>query len=226
MKKGDFIWVLALVGIIAFLVTPSTHEIFIQFTTQHPYYAGFVKFSILATMGELLGLRIVVGNWSVPSGLIYRTIVWGFIGMSLVLMFECFASGTKAAMDKGLLPGNRSPYVLAFFISFIMNAVFSPTFMSVHRICDTYLDLKFENADVKSRVTFKQVLNKINWTDFISFVLCRTVPFFWIPAHTIVFLLPSEYRVLMAAFLGIALGGILGFAKKRASSVDSATKAA
>jgi hypothetical protein len=42
----------------------------------------------------------------------------------------------------------------------------------------------------------------------------KTIPIFWIPAHTITFLLPSEYRVLSAAFLSIALGTILAFAKK------------
>ena len=50
---------------------------------------------------------------------------------------------------------------------------------------------------------------------FVSFVLMKTIPIFWIPAHTITFLLPSEYRVLSAAFLSIALGAILAFAKKK-----------
>jgi len=43
----------------------------------------------------------------------------------------------------------------------------------------------------------------------------KTIPMFWIPAHTITFLLPSEFRVLAAAFLSIALGAILAFAKKK-----------
>jgi hypothetical protein len=43
----------------------------------------------------------------------------------------------------------------------------------------------------------------------------KTIPLFWIPAHTITFSLPPEYRVLMASFLSIALGGILAFAKRR-----------
>ncbi|MCX7905011.1 MAG: Mpv17/PMP22 family protein, partial [Caloramator sp.] len=50
---------------------------------------------------------------------------------------------------------------------------------------------------------------------FISFVVLKTIPFFWIPAHTITFLLPSEYRVLMASFLSIALGAILSLAKRK-----------
>ena len=59
------------------------------------------------------------------------------------------------------------------------------------------------------------MVKRINWDDFISFVLVKTIPIFWIPAHTITFLLPPEHRVLSAAFLSTALGGILAFAKKK-----------
>jgi hypothetical protein len=47
----------------------------------------------------------------------------------------------------------------------------------------------------------------------------KTIPFFWIPAHTLTFLLPSEYRVLAAAMLSIALGLILTITKKKPSEV-------
>lgn len=217
MKKGDFIWLLVFTGVIAFLVNPTTHELFIKFTMAHTYYAGFVKFLVLATMGEFLGIRIASGRWLSPPGIIWRAMIWGIIGMGIALMFECYANGTKAAMEKGLLPGNGSPYALAFFISLLINSTFAPVFMAAHRISDTFLDLKYDNRCVNRIVTFKQVLEKINWIDFISFVVCRTIPFFWIPAHTVTFLLPPEYRVLMAAFLGIALGGILAFAKKKSA---------
>jgi hypothetical protein len=45
-----------------------------------------------------------------------------------------------------------------------------------------------------------------------GFVFKKTIPFFWIPAHTITFLLPPELRVLFAAALGIVLGVILALA--------------
>jgi hypothetical protein len=61
----------------------------------------------------------------------------------------------------------------------------------------------------------RAVVDKIDFYGFISFVVLKTIPIFWIPAHTVTFLLPPEYRVLMAAFLSIALGGILAFAKRK-----------
>jgi len=50
-----------------------------------------------------------------------------------------------------------------------------------------------------------------------NFIFKRTIPFFWIPAHTITFLLPPEFRVLFAALLGIALGLILAIGGQKAT---------
>jgi hypothetical protein len=76
--------------------------------------------------------------------------------------------------------------------------------------------LKYENK--KGKVTLSEVIKRIDWDGFVSFVIMKTIPIFWIPAHTITFLLPPEYRVLSAAFLSIALGAILAFAKKNMTS--------
>jgi uncharacterized membrane protein YraQ (UPF0718 family) len=42
---------------------------------------------------------------------------------------------------------------------------------------------------------------------------------FWIPVHTLVFLLPAVYRVIAAALLSIALGVILAFANTKKERV-------
>ncbi|KAK2307504.1 hypothetical protein XC47_11170, partial [Clostridioides difficile] len=55
MKKGDFIWSGVLICIIAVLAIPSSREVFMEATGAHPYIGGFLKFAVLATMGDLLG---------------------------------------------------------------------------------------------------------------------------------------------------------------------------
>lgn len=214
MKKGDFLWLLALAVFVLILVLPATHEMFVKLTTNHPYIGGFIKFAILATMGELLAIRIATGQWNAPSGIVYRAAIWGFLGMVIVLIFGLFAMGVKGSLSNGMLPGGESKFAFAFFVSSIMNLTFAPTMMAFHRITDTYIDLKYER---KGKVTINDVVSKIDWNGFVSFVLVKTIPFFWIPAHTITFLLPPEYRVLVAAGLSIALGAILAFAKKKES---------
>jgi len=216
LQKGDFIWLGALGLIVLFLLVPRTHLIFVTMTQSHPYLMGFIKVFILATMGELLALRIVTNRWKSPVGLIYRAVIWGFLGMSFVLIFDIFASGVVSALEKGLLPG-KGQFVFAFFTSAIMNIAFAPVMMAFHRITDTYLDLAHGKLSNLSKIKLVDVVNHIDWQNFISFVILKTVPIFWIPAHTITFLLPAEYRVLLAAFLSIALGAILAFAKRKNS---------
>ncbi|MBN2066656.1 MAG: Mpv17/PMP22 family protein [Candidatus Thermoplasmatota archaeon] len=213
MKKGDVIWTVVLIGIIAFLLYPITHKLFVTFTNNYAYIAGFLKFAILATMGDLLAYRIVTSEWKIRNGFLFRMFIWGFLGAVIVLIFDIFGAGVAAAMETGSLPGVGYTIAFAFFTSTIMNLVFAPTMMGFHRITDTYADLKF--VEGRKNLKLDQVLNEIDWNNFISFIVMKTIPAFWIPAHTITFLLPSEYRVLMAAFLSIALGAILSFAKAR-----------
>lgn len=213
MKKGDILWGLVILAFAGFIAYPPTQAIFNAATGSHPYLMGFVKFGILATMGELLARRIVVGNYEKPSGLLWRAFIWGLLGMVIVAVFSIFANGVGGLVEKGVLPGKGNALVTAFWISALMNTIFAPTMMGAHRYTDTLIDLKYSGKGGK--VTSKDVVDAIDWNGYVSFVLFKTIPLFWIPAHTITFMLPPEYRVLMAAFLSIALGAILAFAKRK-----------
>ncbi|MCA0386015.1 MAG: hypothetical protein LCH34_10495 [Firmicutes bacterium] len=210
MKKGDLLWGAGLTAVIAFMVFPATHEIFESMTMNHPYMMGFIKFGILATMGELMAIRINAGYYKKPVGLVWKSLIWGFIGMLITLMFTIFSGGVLAAQAKGILPFEGNTFAFAFFTSAIMNGVFAPTFMAFHRYTDTYIEL---NAMGKS-ASITDITKEIDWNNFVNFVVLKTIPFFWIPAHTATFMLPAEYRILVAAFLSIALGAILAFAKR------------
>lgn len=216
------IWFLVLACFAFLLIFKPTHEAFMATTKAHPYMMGFIKVSILASMGELLAIMILNGEFGLPKGMVFRTIIWGFIGMIFVIIFDIFAGGVAGSMTKGLLPsiaGNSFGAKLlgAFLISTFMNLFFAPTFMAFHRVTDTFIDLGEGKLDRILKVKLSDVIKKIDWNGFISFVVVKTIPIFWIPAHTVTFLLPSEYRVLMAASLSIALGGILAFAKRKGS---------
>lgn len=214
MNRLDWVWLSVLGAISALLLVPFTHQHFVVLTNAHPYLMGFVKFAVMATMGELLAIRIVSGRWSKPVGMMYKTVLWGVFGMMIVLAFGVFSIGIAGSIKSGLLFGGGGalqPLITAFFISFAMNASFGPAFMAVHRITDTYIDMRAEG----SRPDLAAVLARIDWQGFIHFVVAKTCPYFWIPAHTVTFLLPPEYRVLVAAYLSIALGAILAYARRR-----------
>lgn len=219
--KYDLLWVGILLSICAFLAVDQTRALFNAATTAHPYMMAFVKYAILATMGELLALRIVAGAWKKPVGIIYRVIIWGLLGMVFVAIFKIFNTGVMGAQKAHLLPALESGFSAAFLISFLtsvfMNLFFAPTFMAFHRVTDTYIDLGEGKLGKIFKVKLKDVVAKIDWNSFISFVIVKTIPIFWIPAHSITFMLPETYRLIYAAFLSIALGGILAFAKKKAT---------
>ncbi len=213
MKKGDLIWGAILVAFVTFVVYPATHVLFVDFTTAHPFISGFIKFGLLATMGEMLVVRLSTKQWKKAPGFIWRVMIWGFLGMVITLIFSVFGSGVESVLKKGLLPGEGITFVSAFFTSLLMNCTFAPTMMAFHRYTDTYLDLKY--GEKVSKPSVSQVVERIDWKGFVNFVIVKTIPFFWIPAHTITFLLPPEYRVLVAAFLSMALGLLLTISKRR-----------
>lgn len=219
IKKHDVIWASVLLVIVSFLLIPRGYEIFANLSQSHVYLMAFCKFALLATMGELLAARILKGYWSRPTGLMWRVIVWGILGILIALVFHLYAVGVSSALSTGLLPAPESngwEYQLVYgaSTSILMNCLFAPTFMAFHRITDTWIDMG--NGTVKGMMRVKQsdLLERIDWNGFISFVVLKTIPFFWIPAHTITFMLPPEHRVLAAAFLSIALGAILAIGKK------------
>lgn len=211
MKKGDYIWGLALLAWIVMLAVPLSREAFMAFTGAHPYAGGFIKFIILATMGDLLGIRLIRGNYFIPNGVVLKAVVWGVIGMMSTLMFTLYMGGASTAQNAGLLPFAGTAVAQAFFGSAVMNLTFGPMMMFFHRIMDLWIDSSYEK---NGKTTLSKLVDKIDWHSLVEFSWAKTCLFFWIPAHTIVFMLPPQYRVLVSAFLSIALGLLLAFAKK------------
>jgi hypothetical protein len=141
--------------------------------------------------------------------------------MVFVVVFRVFNLGVIGAQKAHILPALESGFGAAFLVSFLtsalMNLLFAPTFMAFHRVTDTYIDLGEGKLSKIFKIKLNSVVSKIDWNGFVGFVVVKTIPIFWIPAHSITFMLPENYRLLYAAFLSIALGGILAFSKKKAS---------
>lgn len=220
MKLKDILWIFVIVVITAFVLMPSTKPIFNELTIKYPYIMGFIKTAILASMGEILVSRIKTGRYFSGKGFMMKAIVWGFLGMIFVLIFKVFSSGVISAQSASLLPSFHNQTFIqtlltAFLISVIMNLFFAPSFMLLHRITDGYIELGSGTLKGIFQVRLKHVIERIDFQSFIHFVILKTIPFFWIPAHTITFILPETYRVLMAAYLSIALGILLTLAKSR-----------
>ena len=205
VKKNDKLISLFVVLLTVILIFIVTRDFFLSFAGDYKLIGGFVKFFFLASIGDFIGLRLKQKYWSIPNNMFIKAIVWGLIGVVIVLMFVIFPTGIIALQSLGILPFEGSVFWTALFTSITMNVIFAPTMMIFHRISDTYLEGK------KSIV---EAIQSVDWSYFFNFVILRTIPLFWIPAHTITFLIPEEYRVIMAAVLGIFLGLLLRVFKK------------
>jgi hypothetical protein len=216
MKIKDVFWVLGIVLFTMIIIIPFSRAIFNQLTENYPYFMGFIKTAYLATMGEMLVTRIKTKKY-LSQGIHLKMIVWGIFGIVFVFIFKIFSSGVIAAIDANLFPSVNDIFLnrlwTAFLTSFTMNLFFAPTFMLLHRITDQYIDRSMGQIRNLKKVKFDDVAKSIDMNNFLGFVVLKTIPLFWIPAHTITFLLPENYRILMAAYLSIALGIILTIAK-------------
>jgi len=236
MKKLDIYFTILFIAIVLpFIPLPIFGEFQHSFLYNPKYWliTSFLKFALLATLGEVIGLKIKTGQYNQPGfGIIPRAIVWGFLGITIKLAFDIFSIGVTGFLEKSCnivgiadamknkdifeaiqngLGGER--LLAAFSISLLMNLIYAPVMMTLHKITDTHIvDNGGTVAGLFKCIKMGDIFKRINWDVQWNFVFKKTIPFFWIPAHTITFLLPSEYRVAFAAILGVALGVILSYA--------------
>lgn len=242
MKKNDFLFIfVALAILLPFIPLPFMADLQKGFIYNSHYWliTSFLKFALLATMGEVIGLRIKTGEFNLKGfGILPRAIVWGFLGITIKLSFDIFANGIPAFLEKSCnisgiadamktkdisdaiangLGGTR--FLAALCISTAMNVIYAPVMMTLHKITDTHIvDNGGTIGGFFKCINVGNILGRINWNVQWNFVFKKTIPFFWIPAHTITFMLPAEYRVAFAALLGIALGVILSIAAIKGKS--------
>lgn len=220
-KKDLLFTVLIILLFLPFFLIPSLYQIYDTLNRDFGWLMSFFKFAILATMGEALGLRIQQGVYNYKGfGLLPRAIVWGFLGIFIYFSFIIFAIGVPFLLEQlGWVWDKYTPFAIqlikAFSISVLLNLIFAPVMMTLHKITDTHI-LQHQGAlrALTTKIDVVEILKNLNWNIHWNLVLKKTIPFFWIPAHTITFLLPTELRILFAAFLGIVLGIILSLANR------------
>lgn len=236
MKKTDWILLACVAAVAALFAFPQTRcaEGFNWATAHHPYIMAFFKFAVLATLGEMLALRIREGVYSKKGfGVLPRMMVWGFLGMCIAMAMVVFKSGVPVFLGTvaDAVSGTqghaaacaavfKAPELtwgklgVAFAVSVLMNTIFAPVMMTFHKCTDIHIT---ENGGtvrgllrpMKMREIFSR---KINWDTQWNVVFKKTIPLFWFSAHTITFILPQNLQVLFAALLGVALGLILALA--------------
>lgn len=209
--------------LLPFFLSDAVYTFYKTFNAEHGMIISFVKFAVLSTLGECIGLRISAGVYNRPGfGILPRALVWGLLGLGMKLAMTVFAGGVpiflqsmgmenaQAVMGE---PLSWTKVFVAFCISVTMNSIFAPVFMTLHKITDTHiLQTGGTLRGFFTPIHMGEIMTNLNWRVQWGFVFKKTIPLFWFPAHTVTFLLPGDSQILCAALLGIVLGVLLAVA--------------
>ncbi|OQY38998.1 MAG: hypothetical protein B6226_02795 [Candidatus Cloacimonetes bacterium 4572_65] len=175
-------------------------ELYMNFVKNYTILSAIIHFAILGTFGEVISKWVINKSMKYPfDGLstIKKMMIWAFLGVCIKYAFKGFAYGfVPALIENGMLPNvDHDSFLFAFFVSAFMNAQFGLLLVMLHRLLDNF------------------AAGRSNWKNIHKSIL--SLVWFWIPAHTVTFLLPVEMRVVVAALWSLVLGLILGFFNRK-----------
>lgn len=183
---------------------------YIEIVKSYPIYTAMVQFAVLGTIGDIISKWIIRKKVFIP----YKPITmllkmgeWALLAVFIKYAFIGFHGFVDSLIEAGYLPG-MTKFSYAFSVSASMNLQFGPFLVIMHRLLDNI------------------VLGENNWKNidkgFYSLL------WFWLPAHTLTFILPKPFQIGLAALWSVALGIILGFYNKNKTEVITGgeTKAA
>jgi len=165
---------------------------YVAWVRAMPIVSAMIQFAILGTFGEIISKWLKTKKFHYPfsfSLTVWKMVVWAILAIGIKYAFKGFVGYVEYLELHDYLP-HLSSFGRAFAISIFMNTSFGLTLMLGHRA----LDHVFEK--------------EINWTNIDK--SCYSLVWFWIPAHTVTFMLPELYRIGLAALWSVVLGIILG----------------
>lgn len=174
---------------------------YLQWVSTYPLFSAAVQFAVLGTLGELLSHWIKRKRLHLPCSplqLAAKMLAWALLGLIIKYGFTGMKGFTQALLDHEMLPAFMADGLgWAFALSCLTNIFFGPQMMLFHRLEDNLILQDWNFAG----------LTRAWWT----------LIWFWIPAHTLTFLLPKGYQIGLAALWSVALGLILGLSSRRPS---------
>ena len=100
MKKQDLLFIAVVAALLLpFFVCEPVYRWYQAFNAGHGMVMSFVKFALLSTLGEMLGMRISAGVYCRKGfGVLPRMLVWGVLGMGINAAMIIFSNGTPVLM--------------------------------------------------------------------------------------------------------------------------------
>lgn len=212
VRKQDLYWLIGYGIFFSLAGYLAAEGLFAEFNEKYPYLAGVIQFVLFATGGELLSTRILYNYWPVDKAMGFKALVWGMGGLVLTVLFSVLPKGVEATMETGLLPFYGSDIAAAVLSSIVLNLFSMPIHAAAMRILGNYSEERFYHGH---RMKAIEAVDSVDWGEFVDFTYFKTIPVFWIPANTIGFLMPENFRVFFAAVLSFVFGMLMTILKLR-----------
>lgn len=178
---------------------------YIELVKAYPILTAMIQFAVLGTLGDLISKWIIKKKIYQPytvSVLILKMGEWALLALFIKYAFIGFHGFVDTLIMNNYLP-ELSPIGYAFAVSLAMNLQFGPFLVIIHRILD--------NAVMKVK----------NWENIDKSLF--SLLWFWLPAHTVTFMLPKPFQIGLAAVWSVVLGLILGFYNRTTVDVKNKT---
>ncbi len=177
-------------------------DLYLSWVREQPLLSAALQFMLLGTLGELLpwwlgakggGRRWMPWKTRLLAG---KLLAWALLGLLIKFGFTMMRGAQEGLVLHGLLPAACGTGLAgAFTLSVLTNLFFGPQMMAFHRLEDNWLQGEKGFAGIEKA-----------WA---------TLAWFWIPAHTLTFLLPKDAQIGLAALWSVVLGVILGLSTRR-----------
>ncbi len=170
---------------------------YVSLVQAHPVLMAMIQFALLGTLGDVISKWIIAKKLFKPFNfktLILKMLEWAFLALLIKYAFVGFKAFVKGLVEASYLP-ELNTYSRAFAISSAMNLQFGPFLVLMHRLLDNL------------------VAGEKNWNNMDKGF--KSLLWFWIPAHTVTFVLPKHYQIGLAALWSVVLGIILGLYNRK-----------
>ena len=158
-------------------------ESYVSWVTENPLFSAAIQFGLLGTLGEIIAFSLRRKRPALPGKpwqIAAKILAWAVLGLLIKYGFTGMKGATRALLDHQLLPSFCTGGLgWAFAVSLLTNLFFGPQMMFFHRLEDNLIAWKWDTTGLTTA-----------WWTLI---------WFWIPAHTVTFMLPAEYQIGLAA---------------------------
>ena len=173
---------------------------YIEIVTAFPIYSAMVQFAILGTLGDVISKWMQQGKIFLPykwAIIVLKMIEWAVIAITIKYAFVGFQGFVDNLVEHQLVP-ELGKFGRAFAVSVTMNLQYGLFLVIFHRFLDNL------------------IARQKNWKNIDKGML--SLIWFWIPAHTVTFMLDKPYQIGLAAIWSVVLGIILGFYNRSATT--------